>query len=132
MRATLPNAPCLCRNPGRCVYAAFVIGAFALCIVGWRVGNSLRATLVLDALEQWVGSVDDACDNAAESIVGLHRTELIRPRGPWRGLGPVEFSALEWVDSFDHWRLLEVIGNRPSAVAEAAYRRQREPTAWAA
>ena len=41
-------------------------------------------------------------------------------------------SALARVDSFNHQRLLEVIGNRPPAEAEAAYRRQREHTAWAA
>ena len=34
------------------VYAAFVIDAFARRIVGWRVSNSLRADLALDALEQ--------------------------------------------------------------------------------
>jgi len=32
-----------------------------------------------------VGSVGDSFDNAlAESINGLYKTELIRPRGPWR------------------------------------------------
>ena len=34
------------------VYTAFVIDAFARMIVGWRVWNSLRTGLVLDALEQ--------------------------------------------------------------------------------
>ncbi len=34
------------------VYAAFVIDAFVRRIVGWRVSNSLRADLALDALEQ--------------------------------------------------------------------------------
>ena len=34
------------------VYTAFVIDAFARMIVGWRVWNSLRTDLVLDALEQ--------------------------------------------------------------------------------
>ncbi len=34
------------------VYVAFVIDVFARCIVGWRVWNSLRTDLVLDALEQ--------------------------------------------------------------------------------
>lgn len=36
------------------VYAAFVIDAFSRRIVGWRVSNSLRADLALDALEQAV------------------------------------------------------------------------------
>ena len=34
------------------VYVAFVIDVFARRIVGWRVANSLRTELVLDALEQ--------------------------------------------------------------------------------
>ena len=34
------------------VYVAFVIDVFARCIVGWRVWNSLKTELVLDALEQ--------------------------------------------------------------------------------
>ena len=34
------------------VYAAFIIDVFARAIVGWRVSNSLRSDLALDALEQ--------------------------------------------------------------------------------
>ncbi len=34
------------------VYVAFVIYVFSRCIVGWRVSNSLRSDLALDALEQ--------------------------------------------------------------------------------
>jgi transposase InsO family protein len=34
------------------VYVAFVIDVFSRCIVGWRVSNSLRSDLALDALEQ--------------------------------------------------------------------------------
>ncbi len=34
------------------VYVAFVIDAFSRRIVGWRVSNSLRSDLALDALEQ--------------------------------------------------------------------------------
>jgi transposase InsO family protein len=34
------------------VYVAFVIDAYARCIVGWRVSRSARTDLVLDALEQ--------------------------------------------------------------------------------
>ena len=84
-------------------------------------------------IEQSVGSVGDSYDNAlAESIIGLYITEVIRPRGPWRGLEAVEFATLEWVAWFNHRRLLEPIGNRPPAEAEAAYHHQREHTALAA
>jgi putative transposase len=34
------------------VYVAFIIDAYARCIVGWRVSRSARADFVLDALEQ--------------------------------------------------------------------------------
>ena len=74
-----------------------------------------------------MGSVGDSYDNAlAESIIGLYKTEVVRPRGPWRGLEAVEFATLEWVDWFNNRRLLGVIGNRPPAEAEAAYHRQSD------
>ena len=34
-------------------------------------------------------------------------------------LDAVEFATLEWVDWFNHWRILEPIGNIPPAEAEA-------------
>ncbi len=61
-------------------------------------------------------------DNAlAESINGLYKTEVIRRRGPWKSLEAVEFATLEWVDWFNHRRLLEPIGNIPPAEAEQRY-----------
>ena len=96
---------------------------------------SIRYTerLARAGIEQSVGSADDSYDNAlAESVIGLYKTEVIRPRGPWRGLEPVEFATLEWVHWFNHRRILEAIGNRPPAEAEAAYYRQSEHTALAA
>jgi transposase InsO family protein len=141
------------------VYVAFVIDVFARRIIGWRVARSMRAELVLDALEQalWsrsgvqgvvhhsdrgsqylsiryserlteagvqpsVGSVCDSYDNAlAETIIGLYKTEVIHRRGPWRHLEAVEYATLEWVDWFNHRRLLEPIGNVPPAELEASY-----------
>ena len=38
----------------------------------------------------------------------------------------MEFATLEWVDWFNHRRLLEPIGNVPPAEAEAAYDAQLE------
>ena len=70
--------------------------------------------LAESGIEQSVGTVGDSYDNAlAESIIGLYKTEVIRLRGPWRGLEPAEFATLERVDWFNNRRLLEVIGNRP-------------------
>ena len=154
------------------VYVAFVIDAYARRIVGWRVSNSLRSDLALDALEQAlydralseddglvhhsdrgvqyvsiryterlaqagiepsVGSVGDSYDNAlAETIIGLYKTEVIRKRGPWRHLEAVEFATLEWVDWFNHRRLLEPIGDVPPAEKEAAYYEQNTGSAIAA
>jgi putative transposase len=75
-----------------------------------------------------VGSRGDSFDNAlAETIIGLYKTELIRRRGPWRGLDDVEYATLEWVDWFNHRRLLEPLGCVPPAEFEAAYRREEEP-----
>jgi putative transposase len=71
-----------------------------------------------------IGSVGDSYDNAmAESIIGLFKTEVIRRRGPWRGLDPVEIATLEWVDWFNNRRLFEALGNIPPAEAEATYYR---------
>jgi transposase InsO family protein len=78
--------------------------------------------LVEAGIEPSVGSVGDSYDNAlAESINGLYKTEVIRRRGPWKSLEAVEFATLEWVDWFNHRRLLEPIGNIPPAEAEQRY-----------
>jgi len=69
-----------------------------------------------------MGSKGDAYDNAlAESVIGLFKTELIKPRGPWRTAGQVEIATLEYVDWFNHRRLYEVCGDIPPAELEAAY-----------
>ena len=84
-------------------------------------------------VEPSVGSVGDSYDNAlAETINGLYKTEVIRRRRPWRNLEAVEFATLEWVDWFNHRRLLEPIGNIPPAEAEARYYAQTEDVAMAA
>ncbi len=46
-----------------------------------------------------IGTTGDSYDNAlAETINGLYKTELIKPRGPWRTADHVEIATLEWVD----------------------------------
>ena len=80
-----------------------------------------------------VGSVGDSYDNAlAETVIGLFKTEVIRRRGPWRGIEPVEFATLEWVDWFNNRRLLEPIGNVPPVEAEARFYAELENPAVAA
>jgi putative transposase len=73
-----------------------------------------------------VGSRGDAYDNAlAETINGLYKTELIRKQGPWRNLDDVEYATLEWVDWFNHRRLLEPIGHIPPAELEGMFYREQ-------
>ncbi len=96
---------------------------------------SIRYTerLAEAGIDSSVGSVGDSYDNAlAETINGLYKTEVIRRRGPWRTVEDVEYATLEWVDWFNHRRLLEPIGNVPPVELEMAYYRQREESAMAA
>jgi len=90
---------------------------------------SIRYTerLAQAGIEPSVGSVGDSYDNAlAETINGLYKAELIWPNGPWRSVEEVEFATLEWVDWFNHRRLLGSIGNIPPAEFEALYDGNRE------
>jgi putative transposase len=80
-----------------------------------------------------VGTVGDSYDNAmAETIIGLFKTEVIWARGPWRGIENVEYATLEWLDWFNHRRLLEPIGHVPPAEFEETYYRQQPGQARAA
>ena len=85
---------------------------------------SIRYTerLAEAGVEPSVGSVGDSYDNAlAETINGLYKAEVIHRRGSWRSFEAMEFATLEWVDWFNHRRLLEPIGNIPPAEAEERY-----------
>ena len=65
--------------------------------------------------EPSVGSVGDSYDNAlAETIIGLFKTEVIHPRGPWKTVDEVEYATLAWVDWFNTRRLLGPIGGHPA------------------
>lgn len=84
-------------------------------------------------IEPSVGSVGDSYDNAlAETIIGLYKTEVIRHRGPWRGLEQIEFATLEWVDWFNNRRLLKPIGDIPPVEFEQQYYHQQERSIEAA
>jgi putative transposase len=77
-----------------------------------------------------VGSVGDSYDNAlAETISGLDKTELIKPRGPWKTVDDVEIATAEWVDWFNLRRRYESCGDIPPAELEAAYDAQHQPHA---
>lgn len=78
-----------------------------------------------------VGAVGSSYDNAlAETINGLYKTELIKPRKPWPTIEKVELATAEWVDWFNHRRLYEYCGDIPPVYLEAAYYAQhRRPAA---
>ena len=46
-------------------------------------------------------------------MIGLYKTELIRRRGPWRGLDDVELATLEWVDWYNSRRLHSTCRDAP-------------------
>jgi putative transposase len=74
-----------------------------------------------------VGSKGDSYDNAmAESMIGLYKTELIKPRRPWRTIEEVEIATLEWVQWFNHRRIHGELGYVPPAEFEAAYYASRD------
>jgi putative transposase len=84
--------------------------------------------LAAAGIESSVGRVGDSDDSAlAESVIGLYKTEVTRPRGPWKGLEGVELATLDWVHWFNNTRLLEPIGYVPPAEFEQAYY-QRQAT----
>ena len=78
------------------------------------------------------GTAGDAYDNAlAESVTGLFKTKLIKPRGPWHTAEQVELATLEYVDWFNHRRLYEACGDIPPAELKAAHYRHNAALAEA-
>jgi len=72
-----------------------------------------------------MSAVGSSADNALmESTIGLYKTELIKPRRPWKTLSEVEPATAEWVDWYNHRRLHGEIGHVPHAEYEAAYHQQ--------
>jgi len=83
---------------------------------------ALGERLAESGIRPSVGAVGSSYDNAlAETINGLYKTELIKRRGPWRGVDQVEIATAEWVDWFNHRRLYEYCGDLPPAEMEAAH-----------
>lgn len=81
----------------------------------WRQEEGVNATCLRQEGLRLAGTVH------AETIIGLFKAEVIRNRGPWRNIDEVEYATLEWVDWFNHRRLLELIGNGPPAEYEGTY-----------
>jgi transposase InsO family protein len=90
------------------VYVAFVIDVFSRMIVGWRVSNSLRADLALDALEQALHARPDTDQLVHHSDRGgqylsIRYTERLAEAGIEPSVGSVG-------DSYDNALAESVIG----------------------
>ena len=78
-------------------YTAFIIDAYSRAIVGWRVAQTLRTSLALDALEMAIWSRQDA--------------------------GLEELATLQWVQWWNQQRLHGALDHIPPAEHEAIYYR---------
>jgi putative transposase len=86
--------------------------------------TSFRFTqhLIDSGIDASVGTVGDALDNAlAESTIGLYKTELIKPNGPWHNKGEVDVATASWVEWFNNHRLHGACGGRPPVEFETLY-----------
>jgi len=83
---------------------------------------AFTSRLIDEGVDPSVGSVGDAYDNAlAESQIGIYKTELIRPYGPWRNVDHVELETMYWVDWFNTERPHESIDDLTPIQAEQVH-----------
>jgi putative transposase len=69
-----------------------------------------------------VGSRGDSYDNAmAEAFNSVFKAELIRKKGPWRGIDDLELAVAEYIDWYNHRRLHGELGLVPPAEHEARH-----------
>ena len=86
--------------------------------------TSFRFTqhLIDSGVDASIGTVGDALDNAlAESLIGLYKTELIKPRGPWHTIQEVDVATAAWVDWYNNRRLHGAGQGRPPVEFETLY-----------
>ena len=89
---------------------------------GQYVALRYSARLAEEAAVASVGSRGDSYDNAlAEAFNSLYKAELIRHKGPWKGIDDVELATAGYIDWFNHRRLHGEIGLIPPVELEAAH-----------
>ncbi len=72
-----------------------------------------------------VGSTGDSYDNAlAEAFNSLFKAELVRNKGPWKGIDDLEIAVAEYIDWFNHRRLHGENGLVPPVELETEHYRQ--------
>jgi putative transposase len=77
-----------------------------------------------------VGSKGDSYDNAmAEAFNSLYKAELVRNKGPWRGLDDLEMATVEYIDWYHNRRLHCELGHVPPAEHEALHAMTQPVTA---
>jgi putative transposase len=79
-----------------------------------------------------VGSKGDSGQRAGRDGHGLHKTELIRPKGPWKTVDDVELATAAWVHCWNTSRLHGACGDIPAHEFEAAYYRRKHEAEGAA
>jgi transposase len=88
-----------------------------------------RANGILKSAAAFFAAELDAYDNAlAESTIGLFKTELIKPQGPWKAFSDVEFATAEWIDWYNHHRLHGALDHVTPAEYETAYHHHNHAT----
>jgi putative transposase len=95
--------------------------------------TSFRFTthLLTAGIDASVGTVGDALDNALmESTIGLYKTELIKPRGPWHTLAKVELATAEWVDWYNTTRLHQPSGTPHPTTTNPCTTLNTSPVRW--
>ncbi|HEU5473302.1 MAG TPA: IS3 family transposase [Actinophytocola sp.] len=66
-----------------------------------------------------VGSTGYSYDNAmTEAFNSLYKAELVRNKGPWRGLDDLEIATVEYIDWYNNRRLHGELGHIPPAEHE--------------
>lgn len=86
--------------------------------------TSVRFTerLLEEGIDASIGVVGDAHDNSlAESVNGLYKTELIKPRRPWRNASHVSAETAKYLEWFNTTRIYEYCGDMPPIELERTF-----------